>query len=283
MPREPREIFPEIRKPEIREVVELHQIAAALYLAAGIGAVLGVVLERPRMERGGAWGLAFGAIFQAAGFATLHQLENSPGITELPMAVSLMAWAAVVFLLALMWRLRIPALTAVVGPVAFLAVFVAGLRLSTAGGGAELGPSGSWPHVHVMLASAGLGLLGLAGVAGLFFLVEHSRLKSKRRIAGSGLLPSLEALDRVNAVSLAVGFPLLTLGVMTGVFWLQASHGIAWQGSSHEVWTLVAWAIYAGLATARFIGHQGARQAAASSVAGFAFLLFAVVGVGVLA
>ncbi len=33
---------------------------------------------------------------------------------------------------------------------------------------------------------------------------------------------------------------------------------------------------------ARFVGHQGARQAA-SAVAGFVFLLFAVVGVGVLA
>ena len=95
--------------------------------------------------------------------------------------------------------------------------------------------------------------------------------------------PTLEAMDRVNAVSLAVGFPLLTLGLTTGVFWLRAAEGVAWLGSSHEAWTVVAWGVYAGLVTARFIGHQGGRQAAASAVAGFAFLLFAVVGVGVLA
>ena len=264
-------------------MVELHQIAAALYLAAGIGALLGVVLGRPRMERGAAWGLALGAIIQGLAFATLHQVGKLPAITELPMVASMMAWMAVLSLLALMWRLRIPALTAVVGPVAFLAVFVAGLWLSEGGVVAPAGASASWPHVHVLLASGGLGLLGVAGVAGLFFLAEHSRLKSKRRVAGHGLLPSLEALDRVNAVSLAVGFPLLTLGVITGVFWLRASHGVAWLGTNHEVWTVVAWAIYAGLTSARFIGHQGARQAAASAVAGFAFLLFAVVGVGVLA
>jgi ABC-type uncharacterized transport system permease subunit len=263
-------------------VVEFHQIAAALYLAAGIGALLGVVVGSDRMERGAAWGLALGAGVQGLGFATLHRLEQAPAITDLPMAVGLMTWMGVLSLLALMWRLRIPALAAVIGPVAFLAAFVAAMRIVDQ---PEPGivPSGSWPHVHVLLGSAGLGLLGLAGIAGVFFLVEHRRLKAKRSIGGGGVLPSLEALDRVNAVALAAGFPLLTLGLMTGVLWLQAVHGVFWFGTSHEVWMVIAWGIYAGLALARFVGHQGARQAAASAVAGFCFLVFAVVGIGVLA
>ena len=52
-------------------MVEFHQIAAALYLAAGVGAVLGVVLGRERIERGAVLGLALGAVFQGAGFASL--------------------------------------------------------------------------------------------------------------------------------------------------------------------------------------------------------------------
>lgn len=263
-------------------MVQFHQIAAALYLAAGVGALLGVVLAKPRMERGASIGLALGALMHGAGFATLHRVPDAPPVTDLPMAISFTVWTGVLFLLALMWRLRVPALTAVIGPVAFLAVFVAGLRL-TVPSSDLLEESGSLPHLHVLLGSAGLGLLGVAGVAGIFFLLEHRRLKAKRRVPGRGLLPSLEALDRVNAVSLAVGFPLLTLGLLTGVLWLRAVHGFVWQGSSHEIWTVVAWGIYAGLAVARFAAHQGARQAAASAVAGFVFLLFAVVGVGVLA
>jgi ABC-type transport system involved in cytochrome c biogenesis permease subunit len=263
-------------------MVEFHQIAAALYLAAGVGALLGVVLGKPRMERGASMGLALAALFHAGGFATLHLLPSSPPVTDLPMAISFTVWIGVLFLLALMWRLRVPALTGVVGPVAFLAVFIAAMRLSTPGD-PGFASSGSLPHLHVLLASAGLGLLGVAGVAGLFYLAGHSRLKAKRKVAGKGLLPSLEALDRVNSVSLAVGFPLLTLGLLTGVLWLRSTQGVSWQGNSHEVFTVVAWGIYAGLAGARFVGHQGARQAAASAVAGFAFLLFAVVGVGALA
>ena len=43
----------------------------------------------------------------------------------------------------------------------------------------------------------------------------------------------------------------------------------------------VAWTIYLGLVVLRFGAEQGARQAAASALAGFAFLLAAVVGAGV--
>jgi ABC-type transport system involved in cytochrome c biogenesis permease subunit len=122
----------------------------------------------------------------------------------------------------------------------------------------------------------------VAAVAGGFYLLENRRLKRKQVHAGAGALPSLEALDRINALSLAVGFPLLTLGVLTGMLWGLGAHGAAWSGTAHEVWNVIAWLIYAALMAARFAARQGARDAAVSAVAGFAFLLFAVVGVGLL-
>lgn len=263
-------------------MIELHQIAAAIYLAAGIGALLGALLPAPRMVRGSLFGLALGALVHGAGFATLHRLEPPPPLTSTPAAISLMAWMAVLFLLLLMWRIRVAALAVVTGPVAFLAAFFAATRLSHSTTSSIYG-SGSWPHAHVVLASAGIALLGIAGLAGLFFLFEHRRLKAKRRVSRRVRLPTLEALDRINVLALAVGFPLLTLGVITGMLWLQGALGRLWTGTHHETWAVIAWAIYAGLVLARFGGRQGARQAAASAVAGFAFLLFAVVGVELLA
>jgi ABC-type uncharacterized transport system permease subunit len=261
-------------------VIALHQIAAAIYLAAGVGALLGLVLPSTRMARGGVWGLALAAAVHAVAFASLHRADPTPPLTDLPSAVSLMAWIGNLVLLILMWRLRIIGMAAVVGPVSFLAVFYAALRLPHA---AEpmLG-SGSWPHAHVVLGSAGVAIMGLAGISGAFFLIEHRRMKQKRPISTGLKLPSLEALDRINVASLAVGFALLTLGVFTGVLWIREAVGELWRGSAHEYWTMVAWGIYAGLVAARFVGKQGARQAAASAVAGSAFLLFAVVGVGLL-
>jgi ABC-type transport system involved in cytochrome c biogenesis permease subunit len=185
---------------------------------------------------------------------------------------------AVIFFLAFMARLRLPGLAAIVGFTAFLGVF-AGALAAGLGAPDETATEGGLPHAHVLLASAGLALMGIAGLSGLFFLLEHRRLKQKRRVAAAYPMPSLEALDRVNVVAIGIGFPLLTLGVVTGSLWVMHERGVLWLGTSHETWTLVAWAIYGGLAAARFAGRQAGRQAAASALAGFAFLLFAVVGV----
>jgi ABC-type transport system involved in cytochrome c biogenesis permease subunit len=132
----------------------------------------------------------------------------------------------------------------------------------------------------VLLASAGFAALGVAALAGFFFLLEHRSLKRRRGSRRRLPLPSLEALDRVNRVALVLGFPLLSLGVLTGSLWLHARSGSYWSGNLHESWTLIAWFIYLALVVLRFPAHQGAREAAASAVAGFAFLLVAVVGVG---
>jgi ABC-type transport system involved in cytochrome c biogenesis permease subunit len=259
-------------------VIEIHQAAAAIYLAAGIGAVLAIVLPSPRMSRGAVWGLALGAIVQSFAFATLHRLDPPPALTDPRVLLGLISWMSVVVLLLLMWRIRLSSLTAVVGPVAFLTAFAG--SLGSPRGAEGMAASGAWPHAHVLLASAGLALMGVAGLAGIFYLAEHRRLKSKRPIPPSMRLPSLEALDRVNVIALAIGFPLLTLGVITGTLWLRSATGEFWMATPHETWTMVAWGIYAGLAGLRFGAHQGARQAAATAVAGFAFLAFAVVGVG---
>ena len=82
---------------------------------------------------------------------------------------------------------------------------------------------------------------------------------------------------------LAMGFPLLTLGVIAGGFWVEQESGRIWTGTAHEVWSVIAWAVYAVVVTVRFTARQGARQAAVSAVGGFLFLFFAVIGLGLFA
>lgn len=262
-------------------MIEFQQAAAAIYLAAGIAALVGIVLPSARMSRGAVWGLLLGAALQGLGFVTLHRQPSPPLLTDPTSVTTLAVWMAVLCVLFFSRRMRVTSLVAVVGFVAFLIVFASLLRPVS-----ELPASGetmgTWPHAHVLLASAGLALMGVAGLAGIFYLVEHRRLKEKRPLPRLFRGPSLEALDRINTTALAVGFPLLTLGVATGMLWQHSVNGSFWMATPHETWTLVAWVIYAGLVLVRFAGRQGARQAAATAVAGFAFLAFAVIGVGVL-
>lgn len=262
-------------------VVALHIATAAFYLAAGVASGVGLALPSPRALRSAVSLLLLGAVIHASAFAAFHVAAVPPPLTDLPAAVSLMSWLAVLFFLGLLRRARLHALVAGVAPVAFLGVFYAALRLPHSEQTPFVG-SATWPHAHVLLASAGLALLGLAGLAGLAYLTEDRRLKAKPPSRARLRLPSLEALDRVNAVALAAGFPLLTVGVLTGMMWVQSQDGRLWTGSAHETGSVLAWLIYGALLVARFGVHQPARQAALAAVAGFAFLLFAVVGVGLL-
>lgn len=265
-------------------LVALHQLTAALYLAAGIGAAGGLALSHPRAVRVSVGLLAVGCLVHGLSFTSLHAHggEGAPALTNTASAVSFMAWMGTLGYLLIALRARVSGLLVLVAPMAFLGVFTASLALPGAAPatGAE---SGSVPHAHVLLASAGLALLGLAGLAGVLYLGEHYRLKHKQRLPEGLALPSLESLDRVNALALAVGFPLLTLGVVTGALWVRNETGGLWSGSVHESWSLVAWAIYAVLVTLRFGAHLPARRCAVTAVAGFAFLAFAVLGVELLA
>ncbi len=260
--------------------VQILQWTAAVYLAAGLLAGLGLALETRRLERAAIALLVLGALFHAASFVLLHVAQHAPPLTDMRAAISFMAWGGTVSYLILLKRSQLQRLAVLVAPAAFLGAFLEALRpplhepAQTA--------TGSWPHAHVLLSSAGFSLLGLAGLAGVLFLIEHRRLKSKAPLDRRFPLPSLEALDRVNAVSLAIGFLLLTLGVITGMIWLWTAKGVAWSGTAHETWTFVAWVVYVGLVVGRFVTHQGSRQAAASAVGGFAFLVFAVIGLGLI-
>jgi ABC-type uncharacterized transport system permease subunit len=262
-------------------IADLLQLTAALYLAAGLAAWLGVLLEAPRSARAAVWLLGAGVFVHTGTFAAFHFDAAPPPLTDLPAAVSLMAWVAVSFVLLLMRRARLVALIGLVAPVAFVGAFFAALRLPHSEAAPLVGAASSWPHLHILLASTGLALLGVAGVAGLLFVFVDRSLKLRRRLPPRW--PSLEALDRVNRVSLAVGFLLLTLGVATGMLWVESASGRPWTGTPHETWSALAWAVYAALVAARFAGHQRGRRAALSAIAGFAFLFFAVIGVSLLA
>ncbi len=56
-----------------------------------------------------------------------------------------------------------------------------------------------------------------SGVFGLVYLLAHRSLRNKQALDRIGRLPPLETLERVGRGLVALGFPLLTFGILTGV------------------------------------------------------------------
>lgn len=261
--------------------MNLHVVSEAFYLAAAVLATLGLSLRQPRLSRAAVGLLAAGALVHAGAFFQIHDFSLPRRLSGLRGAVSLAAWVGTVsFLLLVARRARLHTLAVIVAPAAFLgAFFGAGALAPSVASGA---PAPLFAKVHVLLAAASFALLGLACAAGLLFLMQRRSLKRKQTLQDRVELPPLEALDRVNTFAISVGFMLLSLALVTGVFWELEQEGRLWPRSPHASAALVAWGIYALLVGARWVAHQGATRAAQSAVAGFAVLVAAVLGVGLL-
>jgi cytochrome c-type biogenesis protein CcsB len=126
--------------------------------------------------------------------------------------------------------------------------------------------------VHVTAAFLGNAVLTLAFCVSLVYLFRERQLKEKRIGGLSSRLPSLEALDALNYRALVWGFPLLTLGIVTGALFAKHTWGQFWSWEEREVFSLITWFVYAALLEARMVVGWRGRRAATVTIVGFAVL-----------
>jgi ABC-type uncharacterized transport system permease subunit len=242
-----------------------HDLSALCYLVAAVLGWTGL-----RSGRTLPWLLGAGVLLQAIGFIGFHTLVPPVSLESSAGGLSLMGWlAASAYLLSLGFA-RTQAVSGWVAAAAFCFTGGATLELRFFGPTAvEIGGTGAWPHAHVLLAAAGFSALAVASVAGLGYLLKERALKSKR---GRGVeLPSLESLDRLGYLGLAIGFPLLTLGVITGFGWVQAQGSSLW--TRHATLSLIAWIVYFVPVASRLV--QGRRGHGTARFLVFGFLVLA--------
>ncbi len=111
------------------------------------------------------------------------------------------------------------------------------------------------------------------------YLIQEHQIKSKKSGVFLRRLPSLEILDELNYRSLTFGFPLLTVGIVTGSVWASYAWGSYWSWDPKETWSLITWFLYAALLHQRLaIGWRG-KKAAMMALVGFMAILFTFLGV----
>ncbi|WP_026917392.1 c-type cytochrome biogenesis protein CcsB [Gordonia shandongensis] len=187
--------------------------------------------------------------------------------------------AGVVFLRKQQWR---PLLSFLLIPVVLL-MFIGGKFLYTQAAPVVPALKSYWLAIHVSIISIATGVLFVAGVASVLYLVKNRwpSLGSDESATGAGAffrrlvdhLPSAEALDKAAYRCTVIGFPLFGIGIICGAIWAEASWGRFWGWDPKETVSFIAWVIYAAYLHAR--ATAGWRNAAAwISVAGFVALLF---------
>lgn len=92
-------------------------------------------------------------------------------------------------------------------------------------------------------------------------------------------LPEAKLLDNISYRSIAIGFPFLTLLIITGAIWAQKAWGSYWSNDPKEWWSAITWLVYAAYLHTRIAKGWARKRSAYFSVIGFIFIIFTLFGV----
>ncbi|MEO6912539.1 MAG: c-type cytochrome biogenesis protein CcsB, partial [Candidatus Baltobacteraceae bacterium] len=94
-------------------------------------------------------------------------------------------------------------------------------------------------------------------------------------------LPGLAQLDVLIYRAVAVGLPLLTLGIITGAMWAHEAWGAYWQWDPKETAALFSWIIYASYMHLHTRNQWRGVRSSWVSVIGFLSIVFCYLGVNI--
>ncbi|RII29149.1 MAG: c-type cytochrome biogenesis protein CcsB [Geobacter sp.] len=140
----------------------------------------------------------------------------------------------------------------------------------------------NWLLYHVVTCFLGYAAFAVACGISIMYLIKEKRETPDSSSQAGGIIamfPSIKILDDLNYKAIMIGFPLLTLGIITGAAWANYAWGTYWSWDPKETWSLIVWFVYAAFLHARITRGWVGRRAAILSIVGFAATIFCYLGV----
>ena len=226
-------------------------LTVVLYLAGAVLLAANLFLRRPALLTAGRIAAIGGAIchFAAIGLRCA-ELHRAPFTTPAE-SLSLLAWSlALAYLISeALWKLS------AAGPFALGLSFLLVLLGAALGGQHPPGTLIADPHeellasnvisLHIVAIIAAIAAFALAFCCAAFYLIEHRILKSKHGLTWLNRLPPLRRIESAAFTLVAVGFPLLTLGILSGLT-RAVGGGLppGWLTDSKTLLAFAVWLIY---------------------------------------
>jgi ABC-type uncharacterized transport system permease subunit len=136
-----------------------------------------------------------------------------------------------------------------------------------------LASASPWAPLHWVLGVVSYGLFGVAVLHGWMLDSAERRMRNHASGAATVLGLPLLRLERLTFGFVEAGFVVLTLALVLGV--LTATR---WRWDHKTVFSLLGWAVFAGLLLGRWLSGWRGRQATRWLYAGAALLLLAYAG-----
>jgi len=253
----------------------LNFLALALYLATAV-----LIAQRLASGHPVSSGAKIGTLSLTVGAVILHAailytgLQGGVANLSLTAAFSLVAWIVATMYFAVSLFRPLDSLGILVTPFAGLTVLASWLWPTRN----PIPLSSTWQAVHIVIALLAYSLLCLAAAQSLMLLLQERELKRKQLGGVIRALPPMEMTETLMFHLIGVGFLLLTLTVVSGVFFAEQLFGKPFSFTHHIVLAMSAWVVYAILLYGRWhLGWRG-RTAIRWTLGGFLLLVLAYFG-----
>ena len=111
---------------------------------------------------------------------------------------------------------------------------------------------------------------------------ESKLVSPSIEIAELGKLKLLQSLDNWSYRIIGLGFPFLTIGIISGGVWANEAWGSYWSWDPKETWALITWLVFASYLHARITKGWEGKQTAILGSLGFFIIWICYLGVNFL-
>jgi len=228
--------------------------------------------------------LIVGLIIHSGGLVARWLETHQTGYGYVPLSnmyesLIFFSWTIVLIYLILEFKYKQKIIGVFITPFAFLAIALTSI---VPGINAKITPlmpalQSNWLTIHVTTCFFGYAAFAVSFGVSILYLIRN-RVNSAKE-GSSRWLPSASVLDEINYKSIVIGFPMLSLGIITGAAWANYAWGSYWSWDPKETWSLITWFVYAAFLHARLTRDWRGSKAAILSIVGFVFVLFTYFGV----
>jgi len=106
----------------------------------------------------------------------------------------------------------------------------------------ELPPAlqSNWLVIHVINYFISYSALSISFSAAIVYLIYRAIYHGKTQ----EIVMKDITFDKLAYISVTIGFPFLTVGLITGSIWAKGAWGTYWGWDPKEIWSLINWLIY---------------------------------------
>jgi cytochrome c-type biogenesis protein CcsB len=265
----------------------LFNISMGIYLISFLGYLAFATSQNKMLGTFTTSLLTIGMILHSGGLVSRWIETHQTGYGYVPLSnmyesLIFFSWTIVLIYLILEFKYRQKIIGVFVTPFAFLALALTSIIPGIDSKITPLVPAlqSNWLTIHVTTCFFGYASFAVSFGISILYLIRDKKGVQKEKVPK--WLPPTPILDEINYKSIVIGFPMLTLGIVTGAAWANYAWGSYWSWDPKETWSLITWFIYAAFLHARLTRDWRGRRAAILSIVGFTAVLFTYFGVNYL-